>query len=145
MAGPTKKTTPAKKAAPAAQKEPAISRFNSYRERAANLKIGVARTVEPYVVSASELDDNLDADVVLIAPAKLSDQLALDQAVRGKDFVAIISIMGGQIALDRLVGAFERLEEESGEDAGRLFAALCYDVVNHLNGPGAAEVPTPAS
>lgn len=151
MAASTTPKKPAKKAAArtvAQRQADNVSRFDEYRARAQKLTADDTKAnVAPYVVSAAELDDGIDADVVLAAPATLKERTALDRAIRSQDLVSIVIIMGGEIALNRMVSAFDRISAETGEDSTRLFAAFGYSVVNHLNGKGAADVPggTPGS
>ncbi|MGZ9829862.1 hypothetical protein ACXYTP_23395 [Tsukamurella ocularis] len=146
----TPKKEPAKKAAPrTVEKRNAdnMSRFAEFRARAQKIREdGSVPDLKPYVVKAAELDDGIDADVVLSPPATLAQRTALDRAIRNSDFVAIVVIMGGEGALNRMVAAFDRVATDV-DDASRLFAGFGYSVINHLNGRGAADVPggTPAS
>jgi hypothetical protein len=71
-----------------------VTRFDEYRARARNLKASPAgKAIPPYVVSAAELDDGIDSDVVLVPPTTLADPTALDRAIRASDLVAIVVIL----------------------------------------------------
>lgn len=149
MAAPAKKA-PAKKAAPrTAEQRDAdnVSRFAEYRARAEKIREdGSVPELKPYIVTAAELEDGIDADVVLNPPTTLAQRTALDRAIRSSDFISIVAIMGGEVALNRMVAAFDRIATDV-DDATALFAGFGYSVINHLNGRGAADVPggTPAS
>jgi len=162
MSAPTaRKRAPAKKApakkAAAAQRaertddervEANVEQFEAFRERARSLKLGKNRAeLEPYVIEASTFGDGIDDDVVFRAPTNLRGKVAFQRAAAAGDFPAILEILGGPVALNRVLIGFERYEEATGSDAEEMFIGLCYTLINYFRGQGAADVPggTPAS
>lgn len=151
----TARKSAAKKAAPKAVErtederiEANIEQFEGFRERARSMKLGKKRVeLDPYVITADTFGDGIDEDVVFTAPKDLRGKIAFQRASAAGDFPAILEILGGAIALNRVINGFERYAQATGADAEEMFVGLCYTLINYFRGQGAADVPggTPAS
>lgn len=151
----TARKAAAKKAAPKVAErtdeervEANVEQFEGFRERARSLKLGKNRIeLEPYVIPADTFADGIDDDVVFTAPKDLRGKIAFQRASAAGDFPAILEILGGAIALNRVINGFERYAQATGADAEEMFVGLCYTLINYFRGQGAADVPggTPAS
>lgn len=160
MSAPTaRKRTPAKKAAAkkaapkperteAERTEANIAQFEEYRERARKLKLSPKNVeLDPYFVSAATLDDGIDEDVILKFPATFRQKAQMQQAVAMGNWLGFVELLGGPVAVNRLLFGFERYATENDDDDELLFVGFCYTVLNYFRGQGAADVPggTPAS
>lgn len=159
MSAPTaRKSTPrkaaakkaaAKKVAPKAVErtddervEANVEQFEGFRERARSLKLGKNRVeLEPYVIASDTFADGIDDDVVFRAPTDLRGKIAFQRASAAGDFPSLLEILGGAVALNRVINGFERYAEATGADAEEMFVGLCYTLINYFRGQGAADVP----
>ncbi|MDJ0454416.1 hypothetical protein [Gordonia amicalis] len=154
MSAPTaRKSTPrkaaAKKAAPKTVErtddervEANVEQFEGFRERARSLKLGKNRVeLEPYVITSDTFADGIDDDVVFRAPTDLRGKIAFQRASAAGDFPSLLEILGGAVALNRVINGFERYAEATGADAEEMFVGLCYTLINYFRGQGAADVP----
>lgn len=151
----TARKSTAKKAAPKAAErtederiEANIEQFEGFRERARSMKLGKKRVeLDPYVITADTFVDGIDEDVVFTAPKDLRRKIDFNRAVAAGDFPGVLEILGGTLALNRVINGFERYAQSTGADAEEMFIGLCYTLINYFRGQGAADVPggTPAS
>lgn len=117
--------------------EQKVADFSEYRQRASGFAFTTddAETKPPFLVKG------FDPPIAVAFPTELSEQIALDQYMRRRDFFGALGILlGGQLM--RVAQAFGK-----EKDGMALLAGLTLKIIDHFTGPGASDVEggSPAS